>query len=59
MEINKFYIDGTVGFDQIDVLNSKSYKVDYDLNFKPAFFSVNFPLIYSGDILSSNLQFFA
>ena len=54
---NKFNLKGSMTFNEIDLFKLKRLGVMYDFQIAPSFFSVNFPAIYSGDILSSELNF--
>jgi hypothetical protein len=54
---NNFVLNGSFAIHNIDFTDRKELMAQYDLNVLPSFFSVNFPLFYSGDILSSRLHF--
>tara|TARA_Y100001935_G_scaffold254871_1_gene265416 strand:- start:5232 stop:9908 length:4677 start_codon:yes stop_codon:yes gene_type:complete len=54
---NNFVLNGSLTINKLDFMDRMELMAQYDLNILPSFFSVNFPLIYSGDILSSKLTF--
>ena len=55
---NIFYLTGQIALTHIDLVHLKSFDVNFDFQVDPTFFSINFPLIYSGDIEASQLRFF-
>ena len=54
---NSFSLNGHMTLDFIDILNKKESHVIYNLSLANAFFSVNFPEKFTGDIIASNIRF--
>ncbi|MEK9726609.1 MAG: hypothetical protein VW397_00730 [Candidatus Margulisiibacteriota bacterium] len=54
---NPFLIKGSIGFKALDLTQKNQFVVDYDLALNNAFFSINFPKFYSGDVIAQNVSF--
>jgi hypothetical protein len=52
-KVNTLDVSGDIFLYPINFLDQKSLDVEYELRFQPTFMSVNFPNIYTGDILFS------
>ena len=53
---NEFNISGDIDLGPIDLMKKKA-KVAYNLTMKDTFFSMNFPVFFSGDILANQIKF--
>ena len=53
---NEFKIKGKVGVKSIDLKRKKQFVIDYNLFSNDSFFSINFPKVYSGDIIANQVS---
>jgi hypothetical protein len=52
---NQMDVRGWVQLDHLDLVNKRAMFIDYNLQLRQGFFSLNFPQFYSGDVLVSSL----
>ncbi|MBL6723021.1 MAG: hypothetical protein ISQ13_03315 [Candidatus Margulisbacteria bacterium] len=52
---NQMKVRGWVQLDHLDLVNKRTMFIDYNLQLRQGFFSLNFPQFYSGDVLVSSL----